>query len=473
KTTLKQNPTHPNVLKDRLKLLKYEGVFIQEVSGPTWIFLDWVYALATKDFSSRVKPGCYASIAALADYDGLKCSKQTIRNYIDEAVNSGLLINTPGGGVKTKTGWTNLLMPTQLYEFFRENGNRSYWWRPQLIKARGQKAAPPASNSRSAGSNESSKGSKIQGQTLTEPGNNITDRTEREPRSSEKVQKDPLQAENQQQSGRPGNRPTSSATQEPRPPADHVAAIHSLPHPSRQSRDEFAGAYLYTRDGVHWFNELLVRPHWQHFIRRRFPHLHIDFCLPELPVTGDQQTPEIQDIQIGAGEGDAPTAATAAAAENYAACDDLLGGLNTFIGEAVARPSVVQPVEPPPESAPPHPLPIPETTDVQLKDPVVAPSQQEPVSGWSPENAALARRVLRQWRVSSPATGRAFARPVSIAEISEWAALRRGDLRWRNGIRGPRQRWADLAIPGNPADDAHEPRHRRRARKNQRRRVPV
>jgi hypothetical protein len=89
----------------------------------------------------------------------------------------------------------------------------------------------------------------------------------------------------------------------------------------------------------------------------------------------------------------------------------------------------------------------------------------EPVTDMNPETVALACRALRQCGISPSRPRRTFERPVKPEEIKAMLISDRG---LRSGLRGTRQRWADLAITHTPADALLMGRNRRARRKQSR-----
>lgn len=189
--TPRQRPTMPGILSAWIHDPARE--FIPELSGPFFTFLERVEALANAQLDNRVKRGCYASIGALAEYKRLRCSHQTIRNYIKQGLDMGLLTQVIGGGIKTNSGWTNLLNTTEKCAFALRNEGRAVWWHPriEIARPRPQTAGAPGLNRKPETSSTLPEPPGYQGQAQREIQINKNECSAREAREAKPARREP------------------------------------------------------------------------------------------------------------------------------------------------------------------------------------------------------------------------------------------------------------------------------------------
>jgi hypothetical protein len=177
-----QHPKYSGLLKARLQLLSFEGEWIPKTSGPIYNLLDFIDYLAENDYEGRPFPGwCFASIGYLANHKRLKVSENTIRNYIDRALELGLVEERAGQGPNHGNGPTNLYRLTPKGKFWHAKDGHAIWWRPQGLHARGPKNSPRPPVNTGEGSRPDSANSKTWTQAPNKSQNKSHERTARAP----------------------------------------------------------------------------------------------------------------------------------------------------------------------------------------------------------------------------------------------------------------------------------------------------
>lgn len=381
---------------------------------------------------------CYAGKTALANHEDLKTDRGNVLRLLEVLTTQGLLITAPFAG----PSGTNLRKASAKGKAWLRGGGWPMYYRVQNTPGGSAKDNKPENILHDQGAQKTP-------QDPNNFSNNASESYAPVARGADKSARP-----NPSQTTKARNIPAKTHSPEPAQqsaPVDYLAAISSVPFLELRSRKEFAAAYLGTEDGVHWFDADAVTEFRQHRIRTKYAHLQIDFKPGETQSAPVVESSELQQDNPTAEEGEVPSGEDAARAENYAANDLLLAGLNDFIAGKRTVPSLPESqveVQETPES---DRVASPDSAFAKVIDPVIPTHAAEPATDMDPETTALAYRALQQCGLSPSKRGQNFARPVTLAECQ---ATLRGERDHRKGRAGY---WH-----GPPPDERHSPRLSRR-----------